>query len=347
VDYAQRVRAALASLEIPHDLIERRCLRLCAEATELELAATGDGGRQFQLVPEAARAWQEMAAAAAREGVELRLASAFRSFDRQVEILRGKLAEGVSLDEILRESAPPGYSEHHTGRAIDVTTPGFPGLEESFENSDAFRWLERRAHEFGFSLSFARDNRFGYAYEPWHWFYRHPTRIDCGKCLVRNWRRSDKASLLRHADNRNVWRNLTHLFPHPYTPAHADAWFAMLEDQAEPTHWALDVGGEAVGGIGCIPGQGIYERSAQFGYWLGEAFWGRGIATAAVQAVVPYVIARFGVVRLESPVFEWNPASMRVLEKCGFAREGVLRLSISKDGRLIDQVLYAYIVQGD
>ena len=171
MDYAERVRMALASCGIAPELIERRSLYLCNEATGLELAETGEDGRQFMLLPEAARAWKEMVAAAAREGVALRLASAFRSLDRQVEILRGKLAEGVSLDEILRESAPPGYSEHHTGRAIDVTTPGSPGLEEVFENTEAFRWLTRRAHEFGFRLSFPRGNRYGYAYEPWHWFY--------------------------------------------------------------------------------------------------------------------------------------------------------------------------------
>lgn len=347
MDYPERVRLALASVGIASDLIERRSLRLCGEATELELAEVGENGREFMLIPAAAQAWKEMAAAAASEGVTLRLASAFRSLDRQVEILRGKLAEGVSLDEILRESAPPGYSEHHTGRAIDITAPGFEGLEERFENSEAFRWLSRRAHEFGFALSFPRGNRFGYAYEPWHWFYRRPTRIECGLCVVRDWRRSDKDALLRHANNRRIWRNLTHLFPHPYTDADAERWFAMLEGQLEPSHWAIEIDGEAVGSIGCIPGQGIYERSAQFGYWLGEAFWGRGIATAAVNAVVPHVVARFGVVRLESPVFEWNPASMRVLEKCGFAREGVLRASISKDGRIIDQILYAYVVRGD
>jgi len=158
VDYPERVRRALASLGIASGLIERRSLRLCGEAIELELAELGEDGRQFMLIPAAAQAWKDMAAAAARDGVALRLASAFRSLDRQVEILR--------------ESAPPGYSEHHTGRAVDITTPGSEALVEDFEKTEAFRWLQRRAHEFGFSLSFPRGNRFGYAYEPWHWFYQ-------------------------------------------------------------------------------------------------------------------------------------------------------------------------------
>jgi len=148
---------------------------------------------------------------------------------------------------------------------------------------------------------------------------------------------------VRHANNRNIWRNLTHRFAHPYKDEHADAWFAMLEGMPEPTHWAIELGGEAVGGIGCMLGEGVYKRTAQFGYWLGEACWSRGIMTAAVKAVVPYAMERFHLARLESPVFEWNPASMRVLEKCGFAREAVLRASVSKDGELIDSVLYAFI----
>jgi ribosomal-protein-alanine N-acetyltransferase len=168
-------------------------------------------------------------------------------------------------------------------------------------------------------------------------------RLDCGPCAVREWSRSDKASLVHQANNRNVWRNLTHRFPHPYTDTHAEAWFAMLEAMPEPSHWAIEVDGAAVGAIGCLLGEGVYKRTAQFGYWLGEAYWRRGIMSAAVKALVPYAMERFRLVRLESPVFEWNPASMRVLEKCGFVREAVLRASVSKDGQLIDSVLYAFI----
>ena len=160
---------------------------------------------------------------------------------------------------------------------------------------------------------------------------------------MRDWARSDQASLVRHANNRNVWRNLTHRFPHPYTEVHAQSWFAMLEAMREPSHWAIEVDGEAVGAIGCMLGEGVHKRSAQFGYWLGQAYWGRGIMTAAVKAVVPYAMDRFGLVRLESPVFDWNPASMGVLEKCGFTREAVLKASVAKDGQIIDSVLYAVV----
>jgi RimJ/RimL family protein N-acetyltransferase len=167
--------------------------------------------------------------------------------------------------------------------------------------------------------------------------------LDCGQCTVRDWRTTDKPSLLRHANNRNVWRNLTHRFPHPYTEADADDWLSLAANAPNATAWCIDVGGEAVGGIGLRVGEGVYAKTAEFGYWLAEPFWGRGIMTAAVQATSEYALDQFDLVRLESPVFEWNPSSMRVLEKCGFVREAVLRKSIFKDGQIIDAVSYVLL----
>ena len=168
-------------------------------------------------------------------------------------------------------------------------------------------------------------------------------RLDCERCVVRDWTPADKRSLVRHADNRKVWRNLTHRFPHPYTAADADFWLARVTSMTQPTHWAIEVDGEAVGAVGVEVGEGVYARSGRFGYWLAEPYWGRGIMTAAVQGATQYAFAHIGVDRLEAGVFEWNPASMRILEKCGFTREGVLRRSIFKDGELIDSVLYARV----
>lgn len=168
-------------------------------------------------------------------------------------------------------------------------------------------------------------------------------RLDCGACVVRDWRAADKSSLVRFANNRNVWRNLAHRFPHPYTDADADAWFSHLATRPRRTSWAIEVDGLAVGGIGADIDEGIWCHNANFGYWLGEPYWDRGIMTAAVRATSNYALEHLDLLRLEAPVFEWNPASMRVLEKCGFQREGVLRKSISKDGQVIDAVLYARI----
>src|SRR3979490_29721 len=124
IECPERIRSVLTSLEISTDLIAARSLVLHPEAQELVVAATGDDGREFMLAPAAAAKWREMSAAALSDDIVIKIASAFRSVDRQAEIIRGKLAQGLSLDTVLCVSAPPGYSEHHSGRAIDVTTEG-------------------------------------------------------------------------------------------------------------------------------------------------------------------------------------------------------------------------------
>lgn len=159
----------LSGLGISTTALAERGLRRYAPADQLICAEIGEDRREHRLTPEAAAAWQRMKAAALADGIELALVSAYRSIERQAEIVRGKLDAGQSLEEILLVSAPPGYSEHHTGRAIDIGTPGCASLETAFETTPAFAWLTRRAGEFGFSLSYPEDNAAGYQYEPWHW----------------------------------------------------------------------------------------------------------------------------------------------------------------------------------
>jgi D-alanyl-D-alanine carboxypeptidase len=173
----ERLRSILGALDISEDLIRARSLPLCQEAEELVVAEIGEEGREHRLMPAAAAAWRAMRTAAQADGIVIRIASAFRSIDRQVEIVREKLAQGASHESILSASAPPGYSEHHTGRAIDITTDGVVPFEVEFENTAAFRWLSANAARFGFVLSFPRGNRYGYQYEPWHWFYNAETAM--------------------------------------------------------------------------------------------------------------------------------------------------------------------------
>ena len=165
----QNVLSALQSCGIPRELIAARSLALQDEARELAVAAIGENGREHLLAPAAAQAWRQMSAAAQADGISLRIVSAFRSVERQAEIVQAKLERGQPLDAVLAVSAPPGYSEHHSGCAVDLTTDGVPPLEEGFERTAAFRWLQANAQRFGFSLSFPRGNAYGYAYEPWHW----------------------------------------------------------------------------------------------------------------------------------------------------------------------------------
>lgn len=161
------------------------------------------------------------------------------------------------------------------------------------------------------------------------------------ECVLRPWRDGDQEDLVRHADNRKVWRNLTDMFPHPYTLADANHWLAIANADARSVHLAIALRGRAIGGVGALAGSGTSAATADFGYWLGEPYWGRGLATAAALAFKAHLLQSGRFARLQAPVFAWNPASMRVLEKIGFVREGVLRRSVTKDGQLIDSVMYA------
>lgn len=128
-------------------------------------------GRDQRLTPATARAWSGMVAAAAADSVELLIVSGFRSITDQARLIAGKLEAGQPIDTILKVNTAPGYSQHHTGRAIDIATPGVRPLTESFAGSPAFAWLDRHAVRFGFTLSYTLDNEWGMAYEPWHWFF--------------------------------------------------------------------------------------------------------------------------------------------------------------------------------
>jgi D-alanyl-D-alanine carboxypeptidase len=143
------------------------------EAAELVIAEVGADGREYLMRPDAALAWQAMKSAAALDGVALIAGSAFRSIARQIEIIEKNLAEGRTIDDILTSIAAPGYSEHHTGRAIDIVSVDIPDIEEAFEGTAAFVWLTANARGFGFLMSYPPGNADGYVYEPWHWCY-HP-----------------------------------------------------------------------------------------------------------------------------------------------------------------------------
>lgn len=161
----------LKELGIADEVIQQRNLLLHKEGENLVLAQTDHNGRQFLLTAQTAQAWQTMKSQALADGIELLMMSAFRSVDRQSEIIREKLNFGIRIESILEVCAPPGYSEHHTGRAIDIASIDDPCLEIRFEQTPGFLWLQQNASQFGFSMSYPRDNPFGFQYEPWHWCF--------------------------------------------------------------------------------------------------------------------------------------------------------------------------------
>jgi len=166
----QRLQLAEA-LGIPDDYASRHALSWIDEPARLHYADRDYVGRTLWLQHAAAQAWQAMRRAAGSHGVRLEAVSGFRSIAYQAGILRRKLARGMAISEVLAINTAPGYSEHHSGRAIDIGTPGYPPAEEVFESTPAFAWLREHAVRFGFRMSYPRDNPHGVVYEPWHWYH--------------------------------------------------------------------------------------------------------------------------------------------------------------------------------
>jgi zinc D-Ala-D-Ala carboxypeptidase len=169
--YEERAIQALRDLGIPTSFVTQRRRPLCEECDDFVSIGLDMFGREQRLERKAASQWAAMRLAADRDGVVLAIVSAFRSFDYQQQIIARKLAAGLSIEQIITVSALPGFSEHHTGRAIDIGTPGCPPVTEAFEQTLAFDWLTRRGQDFSFRMSFPRGNQFGVIYEPWHWVF--------------------------------------------------------------------------------------------------------------------------------------------------------------------------------
>jgi D-alanyl-D-alanine carboxypeptidase len=155
----------------------RMGLPTVAEAAVLSDAGRDCYGRPVRLSPGAKQAWLAMRAAARASGISLDAISGFRTRSEQAQLVRRKLQRGMPLEKALTINAAPGFSEHHAGNALDIGTPGSPAAEEEFERTAAFRWLSQHAREFGFAMSYPRNNQYGIAYEPWHWNW-HEGAVD-------------------------------------------------------------------------------------------------------------------------------------------------------------------------
>jgi RimJ/RimL family protein N-acetyltransferase len=161
---------------------------------------------------------------------------------------------------------------------------------------------------------------------------------------VRDWRPDDAASLAQHANDRRIWLNLRDAFPHPYTLADAEGFLAFVAEMQPRTFFAIAVNDRAIGGIGYTLHHDVERVSAEIGYWLGTAFWGRGIMTAALGAVTAYAFREHRELRrIYAVPYARTTASARVLEKTGYRCEGRMRQSAIKDGQVIDQLLYAIL----
>lgn len=173
-----------------------------------------------------------------------------------------------------------------------------------------------------------------------------PLMIRTPGAILRPWRKEDASALARHADNPRISAGMRAGFPSPYTVGHARHFIAMAAGTGHALFLAIEVQGGAAGSIGIHPLGNVYCGTAEIGYWLAEPFWGKGIVTGAVRALVPVVFQRTSLIRIQAGIFSDNPASMRVLEKSGFVRKAVHRNAITKRGVVMDEVMYARLRDG-
>lgn len=167
--------------------------------------------------------------------------------------------------------------------------------------------------------------------------------ITCSQFTLRPLELTDAESLATHANNRNIWLNVTHLLPHPYTEQDAKDFYHYLNSKSQLTNFTITVDGKAVGMIGCEPQAGVFAVNAELGYWLAEPFWGRGIMTEAIHKVCEYAFSSFPLERISAHVFGYNKASMQILLKNGFEQEGVMKNAVLKDETLTDLYLFGLL----
>ena len=166
--------------------------------------------------------------------------------------------------------------------------------------------------------------------------------------ILREWKLSDKESIAENANNINIWNNVRDYFPFPYTVEDGEQFIKMVLSKPKPsTDLTIEIEGKAVGGIGIVLQADVERISAEIGYWLGENYWNRGIMTNVVKEMVEYAFTHFPIKKLYAPVFDFNTASQRVLEKAGFEKEAILKQAAIKNGKVIDLHYYGLIKNVD
>ncbi len=174
---------------------------------------------------------------------------------------------------------------------------------------------------------------------------KYEMRIESGLCVVRCWNSDDEKALVRQANNRKIWRNLRDGFPHPYSRQDGRSFLEFVAAMDPETYFCIEVEGEAAGAIGYTVNKDVERFSAEIGYWLGEEHWGLGIMTEALRAVTDYAVKTHNLSRVYAVPFDWNIPSFRVLEKAGYVFEGRMRNAAYKDGQIVDEFVYAFVVE--
>jgi len=167
--------------------------------------------------------------------------------------------------------------------------------------------------------------------------------INLGNIILRNWQEKDIKSLSRNANNKKIWDNLRDEFPYPYTELAAKQWIQIANHDKSLKNFAIEYKGNAIGGIGIVIKADIFRKNAEIGYWVGEKYWNKGIATKAIKAMIDYSFETFNINRLYATIFESNQASVRVLKKCGFIEEAKLKSAVIKNNEIQDCLIYSLL----
>lgn len=161
---------------------------------------------------------------------------------------------------------------------------------------------------------------------------------------LREWKKSDAGTLARIADNKKIWDNVRDQLPYPYTKKDAKKWLSLVKKQEKITTFCIEADGEMAGSIGFTLKEDVYKRTAEVGYFISENFWGKGIATEAIKLLVEYIQQNFDIVRIYAEVFEFNKASMRVLEKNGFYLECIRKKAALKNDVILDDYVWVRLL---
>ena len=171
----------------------------------------------------------------------------------------------------------------------------------------------------------------------------HDVRRPQAPVSLRPLRAEDSRTLAELANSRAIWLMVRDIFPHPYTEKDARAFIEMASQSETATIYVIDYNGELAGVLGLHPQRDVYRHSMEIGYWLGERFWKKGIARAAVELALEIGFRKLGLQRIFACVFSNNAASMRVLERAGFTHEGTARAAVIKDGRILDECRFSIL----
>ena len=161
---------------------------------------------------------------------------------------------------------------------------------------------------------------------------------------LRPWQKQDAQALAAIANNRNIWNNVRDFFPSPYTVTDALQWIAKSANENPPQNFAVVLQGQVIGGAGCIPKVDVYKKNIEIGYFIGEPYWGRGLATETCKHLCAYLIQQMDIIRIEACTFQYNHASMRVLQKNGFMLEAIKSKAVFKNNQLLDEYLWVKMV---